>query len=290
MSKQLDLKFPNGRPVQKVRKDAKRLKKELSLTMTEALNRCARINGIDLPWDQAMNELHKRFIGLSFIEEELKLQEQFRPSDDFYRLLQLSRSQVSNRPKFIACVEWEGNINYYNLADTPQMAIEGFVHNGQFSDWCDSKGFEPGFKVEVKVFTLLYRDSPEAVEQEFEDDWTWMLGNEVSTTMIKVGSDHNQKTTRGLPKMNEQQLREELAKEQGTLNDLQHAFDIAHADLLSAMERDLNRRDGSMRQDALHERFMDESRQKESAAESALTRQQSKVLALKEKLSTLTNQ
>ncbi len=57
MSNSNNLKFPNGRPVKKVKQDAKALKKQLGITLTEALHKCAIQNGIDLPWREALRTL-----------------------------------------------------------------------------------------------------------------------------------------------------------------------------------------------------------------------------------------
>ncbi|MDT3848608.1 MAG: hypothetical protein RPT12_17005 [Vibrio anguillarum] len=59
MSDLSNLKFPSMRSVQQVKKDAKRLRKSQGITLTEALNQCAKKNGIALPWDQAIEELKR---------------------------------------------------------------------------------------------------------------------------------------------------------------------------------------------------------------------------------------
>lgn len=50
-------KFPSGRPVGSARKDAKKLSKEKNITLIEAQNRIAEMNGAGVNWDQAINQL-----------------------------------------------------------------------------------------------------------------------------------------------------------------------------------------------------------------------------------------
>tara|TARA_B100000446_G_scaffold184352_1_gene206197 strand:- start:68047 stop:69084 length:1038 start_codon:yes stop_codon:yes gene_type:complete len=60
MSKNINverLKFPSGRPVGSARKDAKKLSKIEKITLTEAQDKTASANGMDLPWDQAIEAL-----------------------------------------------------------------------------------------------------------------------------------------------------------------------------------------------------------------------------------------
>ncbi|MBD0788233.1 hypothetical protein HUO09_17900 [Vibrio sp. Y2-5] len=51
------LRFPSGRSVSRVKQDATALKKQRNISKTEALNECAVINGISLPWDKAVELL-----------------------------------------------------------------------------------------------------------------------------------------------------------------------------------------------------------------------------------------
>lgn len=60
MSKNINierLKFPSGRSVGSARKDAKKLSRLEKITLTEALEKTASANGVDLPWDQAIEAL-----------------------------------------------------------------------------------------------------------------------------------------------------------------------------------------------------------------------------------------
>jgi hypothetical protein len=60
MSKNLNvdrLKFPSGRPVGSARKDAKKLSRLQKITLTEAQDKTASDNGMDMPWDQAIDAL-----------------------------------------------------------------------------------------------------------------------------------------------------------------------------------------------------------------------------------------
>lgn len=50
-------KFPSGRPVSAVRKDAKRRKKEDGIPLHQALDLLAQENGINKPWAEAIASL-----------------------------------------------------------------------------------------------------------------------------------------------------------------------------------------------------------------------------------------
>ncbi|EKO3612153.1 hypothetical protein M3914_003364 [Vibrio metschnikovii] len=53
------LKFPTGRTAQQVKKDAQRLKKINRISLNEALDQCAKDNGVDLPWHVALRTLEQ---------------------------------------------------------------------------------------------------------------------------------------------------------------------------------------------------------------------------------------
>lgn len=55
-----DLVFPNGRPVTKVKMDAKKLKKTQNIKLNQAQNISSRANGLDLDWDDAIVFLKKQ--------------------------------------------------------------------------------------------------------------------------------------------------------------------------------------------------------------------------------------
>lgn len=97
MSQVNQLVFPNGRSVSQTKKDARRLKNQSNISLTEALNQCARNNGIDLNWDKAIEALKEAqsipasSLSRLLLEEDLAMQSHFRPSDNFYDLLEKTR-------------------------------------------------------------------------------------------------------------------------------------------------------------------------------------------------------
>lgn len=98
MSDLSNLKFPSGRAASQIKKDAKRLKKSSGITLTEALNQCANENGMDLPWDQAINALKRNALFASIImEEQLYLNDQFKPSKDFFEAINKARGLPPKR-------------------------------------------------------------------------------------------------------------------------------------------------------------------------------------------------
>lgn len=71
------LKFPSGRTVARCKQDAKQLVKELKLsnspmTLSEALNKVAEQNGLNVSWDKALKQLQKDTIDSTIIERSLK--------------------------------------------------------------------------------------------------------------------------------------------------------------------------------------------------------------------------
>lgn len=80
-------KFPSGRTVQQVKKDAKRLKKSSNITLTEALSQCAQMNGIAMPWDAAMRELKRRALFASMLEEQIAFNKRLMPSQEYIDLV-----------------------------------------------------------------------------------------------------------------------------------------------------------------------------------------------------------
>lgn len=87
MSDLSNLKFPSGRCVGQVKKDAKRLKKSQGITLTEAQNQCACDNGISLPWDQAIEELKRRALFASLLQEQIAFDQLYMPSEEFIDLM-----------------------------------------------------------------------------------------------------------------------------------------------------------------------------------------------------------
>lgn len=51
------LKFPSGRSVNNVKKDAKRLAKKLNIHLDQAQTLTAKENGLTLPWDKVIGHL-----------------------------------------------------------------------------------------------------------------------------------------------------------------------------------------------------------------------------------------
>ncbi|AZL83352.1 hypothetical protein EIJ81_00355 (plasmid) [Aliivibrio salmonicida] len=91
MSDLSNLKFPSGRSVQQVKKDAKRLRKHQDITLTEALNQYVSENGIALPWDKAVEQLKRKALSASILEEQIHLNSHFKPSKDYFDLVNKAR-------------------------------------------------------------------------------------------------------------------------------------------------------------------------------------------------------
>lgn len=60
-SDQNKLKFPSGRSVSSIKKDAKKLCRSENIQLSEALDRLAITNGIDETWAVAINSLKENY-------------------------------------------------------------------------------------------------------------------------------------------------------------------------------------------------------------------------------------
>tara|TARA_R110001583_G_scaffold107040_2_gene255575 strand:+ start:483 stop:722 length:240 start_codon:yes stop_codon:yes gene_type:complete len=78
----------------------------------------------------------------------------------------------------------------------------------------------------------------------------------------------------------------DMNEETKKLNDLSNKYEAAKSSYFSDLERDVNRQDGSARQDALHDQYMEESRARYRTAESAFEAQVKLVASLLEKKNT----
>lgn len=53
------LRFPSGRTIKDVKRDARRFARTADISHTSALNTLARVNGLDMSWSAAMGELSR---------------------------------------------------------------------------------------------------------------------------------------------------------------------------------------------------------------------------------------
>lgn len=90
-----------------------------------------------------------------------------------------------NRGDFIACANFEEKIGHFREGVSPDLALTDFIQGGEFNDYCDSHDIEDGAIVEVRVYRAIYRNSPEANEEDFNDDWQWVLGEQVGSVQVK---------------------------------------------------------------------------------------------------------
>lgn len=85
---------------------------------------------------------------------------------------------------YIACAHFEESIAHFGEDNTPEKAFSDFTSNGEFKEYCICREIEDNTHVEVKVFKAIYKDSPEANEDDFDDGWQWILGDEVSSHQV----------------------------------------------------------------------------------------------------------
>ena len=90
-----------------------------------------------------------------------------------------------NRGDFIACANFEEKIGHFGEGVSPDLALTDFIQGGEFNDYCDSHDIADGELVEVRVFNAIYRDSPDANEEDFEEGWQWRLGSQVGSINIQ---------------------------------------------------------------------------------------------------------
>lgn len=85
---------------------------------------------------------------------------------------------------YIACAHFEETIHHFGEGSSPKSALDDFIANGCFEEYCDSVGIEDNTYVEVKVFEAIYADDDEANSEDWEEGWSWILGEEVISEQI----------------------------------------------------------------------------------------------------------
>lgn len=87
---------------------------------------------------------------------------------------------------YIACTslqkEHHDTIKSFGESNTPQGALKDFIENGEFKCACETFDLDDETNVEVKVFKAIYKN--EDNQEDFEDGWEWMLGEEISSHKI----------------------------------------------------------------------------------------------------------
>lgn len=86
---------------------------------------------------------------------------------------------------YIACAHFEDGIAHFGEADSPKKALATFIDDGEFADYCDCREVEDGAYVQVKVFKAIYAGDPAANMEDWEDDWEWILGDEVAEHQVQ---------------------------------------------------------------------------------------------------------
>ncbi len=141
MSDLSNLKFPSGRTVQQLKKDAKRLKKSAGITLTEAQNLCAKENGISLSWDKAIEEIKQLAFSKSLLDEQIFVDNCFRPSKDYFDLL----NQTGGFPPKRDYPSLE-----INLSRLPSHVYESLLCHPKYIHFIESFMALSDFKLEVK--------------------------------------------------------------------------------------------------------------------------------------------
>lgn len=79
---------------------------------------------------------------------------------------------------YIACSKFEEDIPFYAKGETPEIALEKFKKDG-FLTHCEHYNETPNTFVEVKVFTSHTKGDPEYDSSFINEDYDWILGQEV---------------------------------------------------------------------------------------------------------------
>lgn len=87
-------------------------------------------------------------------------------------------------PRFIACTVFEDTITWCGEGNTPAHALADFLGNGEFEDYCFCKDIPENTFVEVKVFSTMHIDDPDANPDDFEEHYEWICNDEISSQKI----------------------------------------------------------------------------------------------------------
>lgn len=83
----------------------------------------------------------------------------------------------------------------YNFGDgkTPEIALENFLSNGEFHEYCENQCVKDGEMVTIEVFRRFSLGEMDVEEKEMSEDenWYWVTrGKAVLTTQKKYEADH----------------------------------------------------------------------------------------------------
>ncbi|MFA0809368.1 hypothetical protein [Microbulbifer epialgicus] len=81
-------------------------------------------------------------------------------------------------------IDTEEQIAFYGEGETAKKALEVFQTSGEFKDYCDCNSVNDGEEVEVRIYKAIYKDDPEWNEEEFNEDFDWVVGECVDTKQL----------------------------------------------------------------------------------------------------------
>lgn len=88
------------------------------------------------------------------------------------------------KKSFIAYAPFDCSIIYFGEGFTPEQALQEFIDT-EFNEYCEDKNIPVNADVVIKVGKAIYKDSPDADPEWFEDGFDFFLGEAVSTHKIK---------------------------------------------------------------------------------------------------------
>ncbi len=76
------------------------------------------------------------------------------------------------------------NIKWFGEADSPQAAFDQLLSSGEFNDYCDTKNYPDGTIVEVGIFAVIYKGSPEWDSEVEDENLAWSRREHVDTRYV----------------------------------------------------------------------------------------------------------
>jgi hypothetical protein len=84
-----------------------------------------------------------------------------------------------------ASIEIEDCIHFYGVGNTPEEALEDFLSGGEFIEACEYLEIDSD-DVEVSVYSVISTEDADLEEGSFEEEWTWLLDEIVTTKVVAV--------------------------------------------------------------------------------------------------------
>lgn len=87
---------------------------------------------------------------------------------------------MSKIPKYVATSQDE-EIYLCGRGDTPELALDDYVNNGNFETFCELHMIKKGEPVDVEIWTAIDIRESDYEEGEYPESWKWCLDRKIRT-------------------------------------------------------------------------------------------------------------